>query len=78
MQIKNSLQQTHYCIVMASLLLTRLVKALPLVWLFGWNSWVEMVCVGGWPFSSTANTLLGGHPLRQGIPHDIMGCLMLE
>lgn len=29
MQIKNSLEQTHHCIVMASLLLTPLVKALP-------------------------------------------------
>lgn len=78
MQIKNSLQQMHYCIVMASLLLTRLVKALPLVWLFGWSSWVEMERVGGWPFSSRANALLGGCPLRQGIPCDIMGCSMLE
>lgn len=78
MQIKNSLQQTHYCIVMASLLLTRLVKVLPLVWLFGWSSWVEMGHVGGWPFSSRANTLLGGRPLRQGIPRDIMVCLTVE
>lgn len=74
MQITYSLQPTHYCIVIASLLLTRLVKALPLVWLFGWSSWVETECVGGWPFSSRANTLLGGRPLRQGIPPDIMGC----
>lgn len=74
MQITHSLQQTHYCIVIASLPLTRLVKALPLVWFLGWRSWVETGCVGGWPLSRRANTLLRGRPLRQGIPHDIMGC----
>lgn len=37
MQIKNSLQQTHYCIVMASLLLTPINQSTP----FGLVIWTE-------------------------------------
>lgn len=48
MQIKNSLQQTHHCIVMASLLLTPLVKALPWFgYLDGVAGWSQSVWVDG-------------------------------